>query len=311
MTRRGCVAVMLLSVTLSCSLFKKTVGNVGGSIHDAKETADTAGKLANKLSDLVKDLTPENEYYVGRSVATNILAKHDYQYLDKEAIERGRLQGTTQYINQVGAVLAATAVGEPRDGDRPAPLAGWHFVIVKSDKVNAFAAPGGYVFVTTAALKLAQSEDELAFVLAHEIAHVSRGHALGTIKKSRYADISGDALQATGAMSGEALGELTALLEGAIDDMIESFFVKGYSKDTEYEADKVGLAIAHAAGYDAQAGIDYLTRLAESQDTGKGGFHQTHPKASDRIARLKEQLPESKKSPKIRSKRFAKAVRKL
>ena len=144
---------------------------------------------------------------MGRAVATNILAKHDYRYLDSNS--SGRLGGATEYMNQIGTVIVASALGTSRPGDRPAPLAGWHFVIVESDSVNAFAAPGGFVFVSLAALKLAHSEDELAFVLAHEVAHVVRGHALGTIKKARYAEISKDALQTSGALSGPALGELT------------------------------------------------------------------------------------------------------
>ncbi len=274
----------------------------------------TAAKVVNAISDLNKDLTPENEYYVGRSVATNILAKHSYKYVDAAAIRKENLKGLTLYVNQIGQILAAAALQTARSGDRPAPIAGFHFIVVESDQLNAFAAPGGYVFVTTAAVRAAKSEDELAAILAHEIAHVVRGHALGTIKKSRYANISKDALKASGALSGEQLGQLTELLEGSIDDMVDAFFVKGYSRDTEFEADKVGVDIVAAAGYDPGAMVRYLNTLKANQKTGSGGYYATHPSAADRIKKIDAQLKKigaSKTVPEVRTERFLAASREL
>jgi predicted Zn-dependent protease len=271
---------------------------------------ETAGAVAKTITDMNKDLTPENEYWVGRSVATNILAKHDYKYANAGAIQSGNLEGITAYVNNVGAVLAAAALETGRKGDRPAPIAGFHFTVVESDTINAFAAPGGYIFVTTAALKAAKSEDELAAILAHELAHVVRGHALGTIKKSRYANMSKDLLKASGALSPEQIGQLTVLLEGAIDDMIDAFFVKGYSKETEYEADAVGLAIMQKAGYDGSAFLRYLETLKARQKTGSGGFYATHPAASDRIGKLGKKATKGKVV-EARNKRFAEATQEL
>jgi beta-barrel assembly-enhancing protease len=297
---------------LVCALLALSCGNVariaGGDVR--LEDVSTAAAVAKTITDMNKDLTPENEYWVGRSVATNILAKHDYRYRDADAIRGGNLTGVTAYVNKVGAVLAAAALETGRKGDRPAPIAGFHFTVVESDTINAFAAPGGYVFVTTAALKAAKSEDELAAILAHELAHVVRGHALGTIKKSRYANMSKDLLKASGALSPEQIGQLTVLLEGAIDDMIDAFFVKGYSKDTEYEADAVGLAIMQQAGYDGSAFIRYLETLKARQKTGSGGFYATHPAAADRIAKLGKKATKGKVV-EARTKRFAEATQEL
>ncbi len=275
----------------------------------------TATKVVKGISSLNEEIRPEQEYYVGRSVATNILAKHDYQYLDRDAIARGQLEGATRYVNDIGGLLAAAALESHRAGDRPAPIGGWHFVVVKSDLINAFAAPGGYVFVTSAAVKLAKSEDELACVLAHEVAHVVRGHALGNIQKSRLANVSSDVLQAAGreTLSPAQVAQLNKLLDGIIQDTLDALFVKGYSRDTEFEADRLGVQIAAAAGYDPSAMGRFLDSLAKMQNTGNGGFFATHPKASERIDRLADEMKRHGPVvvPKARLARFATATQEV
>jgi predicted Zn-dependent protease len=294
------IAAML--ALCSCSFLKKRV-TVEGNVADA----------VREIQDLRKELTPENEYYVGRSVATNILAKNDYLYVGAEDIGQGRMDELTAYVNSVGQLVIAAAMERSSDSDRPAPIAGWHFIVVQNEQVNATAAPGGFVFVTTGALRLARSEDELAGLIAHEIAHVVRGHALGSIKKSRYAKMSKDLLDSSVQVNGEGVTQLTGLMEGGIDDMLDAMFVKGYSKDTEFEADRIGLELATAAGYDGGAMVAYLKRLEQSQDaagtSGNGGFYATHPKASERISKLQAKLPKNRVAvPEVRKLRYQAAL---
>jgi beta-barrel assembly-enhancing protease len=251
-------------------------------------TPDTLIKGVQGYMEARKDLTPENEYFVGRSVGTNILARNNYAYLDKDGWSRGQLSGFTLYVNAVGAVLANAALEVQHGGDRPSPIAGWHFVILDDSIVNAFAAPGGYIFITLGALELAKNEDELAAVLAHEIAHVRRGHALGSIKKSRISSVYKEALTSSVELDQQALGGLAQAFDGAMDDMLDSMLVKGYSRETEFEADAVGMEIMAKAGYNTDAFVAYLDRLQRQQVTGSGGFSATHPKASDRVATLKK-----------------------
>lgn len=251
-------------------------------------TPETLIKGVQGYMEAKKDLTPENEYFVGRSVGTNILARNNYAYLDKDGWAEGQLKGFTLYVNAVGAVLANAALDVQHSGDRPAPIAGWHFVILDDSLINAFAAPGGYVFITRGALQLANNEDELAAVLAHEIAHVRRGHALGSIKKSRISSVYKEALASSVELDQQALGGLAQAFDGAMDDMLDSMLVKGYSRDTEFEADAVGMEIMARAGYNTDAFVAYLDRLQKQQSTGSGGFSATHPKASDRVATLKK-----------------------
>ena len=273
-------------------------------------TGDSLSKAYHGIKEARKDLTPENEYYVGRAVATNILAKSNYKYRDAAGFDSGKLEGMTAYINAVGNVVALSSLDVKHDDDRPTPLAGWHFVILEDSSINAFAAPGGYIFVTMGAVQQAGSEDELAAVLAHEVAHVRRGHALGSIKKSRFAGVMKETMDSTVTLDQKALGDLTTVFNGAMDDMTDSILVKGYSRDTEFEADSVGLEIMIKAGYDPAAFVSYLKKLNAHQATGSGGFSATHPKASDRIAKLETKVAKAAQVtvPAVRTKRFKAAV---
>jgi len=288
-------ALIAASASLSCKL---------------SLTPDSIAKTYTAIKDARKDLTPENEYYVGRSVATNLLSRADYKYVEADAFASGQLGPMTAYVNAVGNVIAAAAMETTRKGDRPSPIAGWHFVIVDDDAINAVSAPGGYIMVNKGLIKAAKNEDQLAAVLAHEVAHVVRGHALGSIKKSRWANVGKEFLDSSVQLDEQALGNLTKTFEGAMDDMIDSMVVKGYSRDTEYSADKVGLKIMANAGYDPNAYIRLLETLAKTQNTGSGGFSATHPKAKDRIAKLKAEVAKLPKVqvPDIRVTRFQSAV---
>lgn len=303
MTRAKTLLLVTVMVSMSMSLSCKV-----------QLTPEGIARTWTAIKNARKDLTPENEYYVGRSVGTNLLAKNDYRYLDKESIYSGRLEGITAYVNKVTQVVAAAAVATTRKGDRPTPIAGWHVTILEDDTtINAFAAPGGYIFITTAAVKAAKTEDEMAAIIAHEIAHVVRGHAIGSIKKSRWAGVYKEALSSTVQLDAQALGKLTQTFEGAMDDMINSLVVKGYSRKTEYEADRVGLQILAYSGYDPSAFVRYLKTLHSTQHTGSGGFSSTHPKAMDRIKKLQKQLAKMrwKRPPAFRTQRFLAATASL
>jgi predicted Zn-dependent protease len=284
-----------MAMALGCGAIDKVKGGDVKSLNNddlqqAKDTGAKAQKVVKGISSLNDEMTAEQEYWVGRSIATNILAKSEYKYEDKDAIAAGKLEKITAYVNNVGSLLAFAAMNVDLGKVRPTQIQGWHFVVIDSPTVNAMAAPGGFVFITTAAIKLAKSEDELACVLAHEIAHVMKGHALGNIQQSRYASVGSDALQAAGtaALSPEQMKQLTELMGGMIDDTMNALFVKGYSRDTEFEADALGVKIASAAGYDPTGMTRFLTALSKVQDTGNGGFTATHPAAADRIAKVND-----------------------
>jgi predicted Zn-dependent protease len=246
----------------------------------ATQTAKLGKKFAQSVGDLTKNPTPENEYWVGRSVAANLLSRHERKIMDRPSIEAGKLTGLTAYVDRVGQVLVATAQATREDDDRPAPVAGWHFIVLDDASINGFAAPGGFIFVTRGAVQAAATEDELAAVLAHEVAHVVKGHALGTLKSAKWAALGKEAVDSL------PVAKLTQMFDGSINDMIDSLTVKGYGRDTEFAADERGVHLLASAGYSPKAMTSYLARL-KAQEAGKtGGYQSTHPSSADRIAKL-------------------------
>ena len=136
------------------------------------------------------------------------------------------------------------------------------------DKINAFAAPGGFIFVTTGLLNFVEDEDELAFVLAHEIAHIEMDHGLNAIIQNEGAKLF---QSATGDMG----------LDGLFGDLL-SWGENGYSKDLEQEADLRGGEIMASLGYDWQSGVNVMKRLEETV-----GHSHASGYPADRAAKLK------------------------
>lgn len=295
--------VIFACLTLSCANLDVTLP---GELGDIARIAGKAGGVFKKIGNAQRDLTPDNEYYLGRALSTKLLANYDYKYHDRGSIAKGRLTGITRYVNHVGAIVVGAAMDRAAADDRPNPVAGYHFIVVKSPTVAAVSAPGGFVFVTDGAVKLAESEDELAALLAHEVAHIVRGHALGAIKKSRWTDAGAELVTATaGELGGARVAELTRIMENSIDDMAQTLVNNGYSKAYEFEADEVAMGLLEGAGYDPTALARYIDRLDQTQDAGQGGFLDTHPKASARVSKLGGL--ESGNVPKSRVQRFAKS----
>lgn len=238
------------------------------------------GKLirgANRMRKSFQDLDPSEEHYIGRSVAAQILALPAYP-VDDDA----RLQA---YVERIGHGLVAT-----NDKVRH-PFLDYRFALLKTDEVNAFACPGGLILVSRGLLAKARSEDEVAAVLAHEIAHVTLKHGLAAIKKANLAQaftyLGAGVAQAT--MKKEDLDALTNLFDGSIDDIVKTLITNGYSRSAEEEADKLGREFLATTGYDPQA----LTRVLQNMEGegGTGGMFATHPAPKDRIKSLGKPLP--------------------
>jgi metalloendopeptidase OMA1, mitochondrial len=183
-------------------------------------------------------------------------------------------------IERIGRRIAAS-VG------RELPNAQWEFVVFESDQVNAFALPGGKVGVYTGLLKLADSDDEIASVIGHEIAHVTSRH--GGERMSQQIAAAGGA-----ALVGVA----------ANDSKYQEYFLAGYgllatgtvlkySRDHETEADGVGLRFAAGAGYDPRAAITFWQKMAaKSEGKEPWKWMSTHPPSAERIANLQRLAPQ-------------------
>ena len=231
----------------------------------AKKVSDTAGE-ATKMAKGVAGIGPEEERVIGGSVASEVVGANGGIVRDEAIVRR---------INLVGKSLARYSTR---------PELEWRFGVLASDNVNAFSAPGGYVFITRGLYDLAVGDDALAAVLAHEIAHVTRRHALAIVARTEF--ISGASTLAQ--KHSEQVRQIDTQLrqfDVGVDQIVKTLFEKGFDPATEYEADRDGRALAVLTGY-APGGLrGVLTQLQQRKDDSKKIF-STHPPLADRIKRL-------------------------
>lgn len=220
-----------------------------------------------------RELTPEEEYYIGRSVAASILAR--YKPLGQAEVDR--------YLNLLGQGLALHS-------SRPEIYIGYRFLALQDEEANAFATPGGHVFISRGLLLLARDEDELAAALAHEISHVALGHGLGSVQGARFAQIVSKFAIGAGLSSGGSAAEFTAAFGDAITEIASTILVSGYSRTYEFGADLEARKILARAGYDPNALARLISRLPSRPESGydssgnsRGGFAVTHPEPAARL----------------------------
>jgi predicted Zn-dependent protease len=201
--------------------------------------------------------TIKAEHEVGKDLAAEI---RDQSELDTEP-------QSAKLLSEVGSQLT------PRVANK---LRTFSFEVIKDPKPNAFALPGGFIFVTRSLLELCDwNRDQIAFILAHEMAHVIRGHAMDRI-------IAGSAI-AVGAKATAIRGLLNTWLGKVGVKFLES----AYSQDMELDADKLAARLAAAAGYDPDAATQLFARLKElNQSDKQPGFwdyFSSHPTLEVRI----------------------------
>ncbi|MDO5522941.1 MAG: M48 family metallopeptidase [Bacteroidia bacterium] len=163
----------------------------------------------------------------------------------------------------------------------------WEFNLVKDNSVNAFAMPGGKIVIFEGLLPVTQSEDALAVVIGHEIAHVIARHAQERISQQM-------ALQYGGAIAGGLLGSSAGAQIGQQVFGLGAQFgvMMPYARKQEYEADEIGLIVMALAGYNPQAAVPFWTRMAQSAQGGRPPeFLSTHPTDEKRIARIRQIMP--------------------
>ena len=225
------------------------------------------GKMIDAAQGL-GDVSEPQEIQMGESIAAGLLGAAP---LDADVDEQ-------TYINNVGRWLA-TFSGRP---ELP-----WHFGIIETESVNAFATPGGNIFITRGLIQRIHSESELAGVLGHEMAHVVQKHHLADIKKHSTQGLVLDLaqLKGGGGLRGEAARAVARVgLEG---------YVRGLSREDELEADAIGVVIAARAGYEPYGLPSVLQTLATipSSSTDMALFLKTHPSPNDRLLALEQKLP--------------------
>jgi len=227
----------------------------------------------NRLVDTVKnvgkatrEINQEEEVAIGRDVAAHLVGA-------APLMPNARVQ---RYVNNVGRWLAS----QTERPDLP-----WQFGVLEAPQVNAFAVPGGTVFITRGLLEKMGSEAELAGVLGHEIAHVLRKHHLKAIQKGALASLSGDA-------AGAALTNVNSDARKKLVGFGTEMYSRGLDKGDELEADRLGVVIAARAGYDAYGLPSVLQTLQgmNAADSALALMFKTHPAPGERLDALGKRM---------------------
>lgn len=236
----------------------------------ARATENFRARISSQIGTETSMDDVKAEISFGRDVAARILG----------TLPQLRDEELTRYLNLVGKGVAAYSDRSDLE---------FHFAVLDSEAVNAFAAPGGYIFITRGALLLMQDEAELAGVLAHEISHVTARHIVNELG-IRATDSAGTSLATlvTGATD-----PLRVALQQMVDRAVEILFERGYQKQDEFESDRLGTMLLAMSGYDPGALRRYLERMAAQKSPALADISRTHPGASDRIAAIGGYLTEN------------------
>ena len=284
---------LLIKFTLLGALFLLTTGFSFSDLTPKRIDAITS--TVKSIGKATREITDDEEYYIGRAVAARMTATYPLYKNSRQ----------TEYLNLIGQTVALHS-------EKPTTFGGYHFAILDTREINAFACPGGIILITRGMLESVQSEEELAAVLAHEIGHIIHRDGIAAISSSRWSE----ALLVIGSNAAREFGprdtaRLVSLFEGSIDDVVKTLVVNGYGRDQELAADAAALKNLAAAGYDPAGLSGYLKRLEQAGKGSKGGILTTHPGTGDRLEKVAEAgVPEVDTAavPK-RDKRFAAMIR--
>jgi len=210
-------------------------------------------------------MSEQQEIQLGRQVEAEVARKPGF--VDDP--------GLTSYAAGIGLRLAHVS---------ERPNLPWTYHVVRDKSVNAFAVPGGFVFVDQGLLTFVKSEDELAFILGHETTHVAHRHAVDLAQRDM--EVQFGALLLTQLVFGGSWSayQLSQIARGLVDAK--------YSRDKEFEADRYGVIYAQKAGFDSTASISFFERLQrlDKSESGLANAFKDHPATPDRIKALRIQL---------------------
>ena len=257
------MSARLVAAGLSAMVAVFTISASAGAAPDDRQFGQVL-KRAQQFRDL--QMTEEEEVTLGAAVSERV--RERYGVVQDQAVHR--------YVSLVGTAVAQAS---------SRPNINWHFIVLDTDGVNAFAAPGGYIHITRGALGLVANEAELAGVLAHELIHVTNKHAIKAIQK-------GKAIQ-LGAQ--ETLTGNKAVFLQAVDKTTD-VVMAGFGRSEELESDREAGRLAERVGYDPHALAVFLTRLSERNKgaSEKQGLFASHPEMKERLDKIGKQIESEK-----------------
>jgi predicted Zn-dependent protease len=233
------------------------IGGIGGKL-------GAISKKVEQFQDV--QMTDAEEQKLGAAVSERIRAR--YGVVQNAAVHK--------YVGLVGSVLAAQSTR---------PGLAWKFVVLDTDGVNAFAAPGGFVHVTRGALALMKDESELAGVLGHEVIHITEKHTIRAIQKGKLVQMGAD----------ETLASSPALFNCLVESAT-NVVLNGFGQGEELEGDEDGITLVNKVGYAPQGLGGFLATLqARNKDSGeKKGLFASHPAMKERLDKLSKEVATAK-----------------
>ncbi len=251
----------------------RLLGKVGGEVvkrlGGSRRAGEAAGAALSGAAEMAQQLnerfTPGQEYYLGRAVAAQAIAKYG---VDKSPARR-------RYVRLVGEAIVRCS------SRLPANHGGYHFEVLDSDEINGVSGPGGFVLVTRGAVQACRSEDELAAVLCHELAHCSKKHGENTIRKGKRFGGMIKTLASTGAAAAGAndtrlAAGLVQLFGQAAGERGRTSIERGSGRNLEFAADSEGTFLLWDVYYNHAAMRDYLTQMGTlNRGHGHAGTHAT------------------------------------
>jgi predicted Zn-dependent protease len=254
MKRIGSILVLLASLCMA----------VPAQLSAAETETQWRQRLSSSGDEMVEaDITEEVRF--GREVAARVVARYGLY-------ENPKLM---KYVNLVGRVLAAST---------NRPELEFHFAVLNTDEINAYAAPGGYIFVTRGAIAKMQDEAELAGVLAHEIGHVVEKHVVKELKIKGAED---SAVSSFARLIGGSSDSARAAFAQAADQAMDMLFKNGYKREDEAQADRDAVLFCALSGYEPAGLVRYFERISGIKGKQTEVLDKTHPAYADRIALLK------------------------
>jgi beta-barrel assembly-enhancing protease len=286
------IAVLLLSLAAAAAACGRVGVDIGGS-----PELDRANKGLSKLGEFkdVRDawreavdlIRPEDERAIGQATAIALIARTNGLVDDQPLVD---------YVNQVGNLVALHGVRTKPSPKRPrAPSRRFYFGILDTSEATAYSLPGGHVFVTRGLLEQLTSESELAFVLAHEIAHIDLEHGLFALKAGKGVPAAAiEVLDLFRKKSEEGdwadrLWDDAKAFDGTVEAGADAAlsWISVAQPGQERDADALGLQYVVKAGYDSRGAERVLEMLGSSDSPGDS---KTHEPAKERLERLRKEI---------------------
>jgi predicted Zn-dependent protease len=241
-----------------------------GGLGKLKKLGDQAVDAKNKVDDF--KVSDQEERQMGEYVSLQLRERFGVMQDEK----------VTKYVTLVGSVLAQGSTK---------PKMEWKFIVLDTDGVNAYAAPGGFIHITRGLLGLIKTEAELAGVLGHEITHVTGRHSIDAVKQNKAINLGSDLAGSSGGLTQAAIAKLGAAV-------FNSVFEGQFSQKDENESDRVGAQLANKAGY-APNGIAEVLKKIQARNgsrADRNGMFASHPAIKDRISGNEKQIKAEKLS---------------